>query len=992
MYTPKLLKARANRSGSMLRITAGVLAGVLLGSLLLLLAALTFLRLQTLRAAERETASLALLIEEKVGRTVQVVDLTLRDVAGDIRSNRQRPYFDGDWMHELLRTRLLRLPYVRAIWVLDPRGRIVYDSDTGNLGYDLSDRDYFIAHQGNEAGLFIGDPVISRSIGEWFVSLSRAQRAADGTLEHVVVAAFNSRYFAELWHGVEVGEQGSIALLSRDGTLMLRSPMIPQMMGKSFADTRGFKQYLPLSSAFTYTGRSAIDEVERIFSLRIVHDYPKLVVLVGRSVAEVLAQWRQFMALSLGGWLTAMLLLSALGHFLMRALRGRRAAEQQVEALARFPLENPSPILRIGKDGAIQYANPPAMELQAAMLADTHPENRARWQTVIDSAVRARPGAMQEVDLGDKSYAFTAAPVMQSGYVNLYATDITELKRAQRALEESGHLYRQLAGKIPEAFWVSEIGSDQLLYASPGWQTITGRSPPSDFRGLCEVVHPDDREAARARITGSSPGAIDQEFRILRPDGATRWVHLQTFDIHNEAGEVYRTAGVAADITERKAAEERLLEMAQSDALTNLPNRQLFHDSLVRALRHASENAWTVGVMFIDLDRFKVVNDTLGHAIGDELLQKAASRLLHSVRVRDVVGRLGGDEFGIVLRLENADEARLVAAKILQALMEPFRLDGRETFVTASIGITIYPVDATDPGTLLRYADTAMYRAKDDGRNTYRYFTAEMNARAAERLDLETDLRRALAQHEFVLLYQPKLDLRTGAISGAEALLRWERPNAGLLAPANFMQLLEETGLIVPVGEWVIGEACRQLHAWEAEGVPTVPIAVNLSARQFRHESLTGRITQAVLDQCVRSELLELEITESLLMATGSGAAGILEVLRASGTKVAVDDFGTGYSSLSYLKRFALDALKIDQTFVRDLAIDADDAAIVLAIISMAHQLGLKVIAEGVETDEQLRFLKANACDQIQGHVFSRPLSASGMTALLRRHRSNATS
>jgi diguanylate cyclase (GGDEF)-like protein/PAS domain S-box-containing protein len=990
MNTPKLFRAPTNRWDATVGMTVGALAGILLGSLLLLLAVLAILRVEALRAAERDTASLALLMDEKVGRTVQVVDLTLRDVAGDLRTHGQRPYFDAAWMHQVLRTRLVPMPYVRAIWVLDARGRIIYNSDTGNLGSDLSDRDYFIAHQRNEAGLFIGDPVVSRTVGEWFVSLSRAERAADGTLEAVIVAAFNGHYFSERWQGVDVGEHGSIALFSRDGTLMLRSPTAAEMIGNSFAQTRPFKDFLPRSTAFTYTGDSSIDGIERIMSFRVVNDYPKLIVAVGRSVSDALGQWRQFAAISLGAWFAAMLLLAALSHVLMRALRGRRLAEQQVEALAKFPLEDPSPILRVGNDGAIQYANPPAMALQSAVLADDHVESRARWHALVNAASTSTAGRMLEADLAGKSYAFTAAPVTRAGYVNLYATDITELKRVQRALEESGHLYRQLAGKIPEALWVSEVGSNQLLYVSPGWETITGRPPPANIRGLCEVVHPADREAASAKMTGNAPGAVDQEFRILRPDGETRWVRVQTFDIENESGEVYRTAGVAEDVTERKAAEERLLEMAHSDALTSLPNRKLFHDSLVRALQHAEENHWTIGVMFIDLDRFKEVNDTLGHATGDELLQQVASRLIDCVRVRDVVGRLGGDEFGVVLRLENADEARVVATKILQALKEPFHLDGPEIFVTASIGITIYPTDATDPGTLLRYADTAMYRAKDDGRNTYRYFTAEMNDRAAARLHLETDLRRGLAQHEFVLMYQPKLDLRTRAISGVEALLRWKRPGAGLLAPAHFMQMLEETGLIVQVGEWVIGEACRQLQAWEREGVPPVPIAVNLSARQFRHEMLTRRLTEAVLEHCVPSTLIELEITESSLMSSGEQTAGILRLLRASGTKVAVDDFGTGYSSLSYLKRFPLDAIKIDQSFVRDLTIDADDAAIVLAIISMAHQLGLVVIAEGVETSEQLRFLERHECDQIQGYVFARPMDADDMTALLQRYRAAA--
>jgi len=359
--------------------------------------------------------------------------------------------------------------------------------------------------------------------------------------------------------------------------------------------------------------------------------------------------------------------------------------------------------------------------------------------------------------------------------------------------------------------------------------------------------------------------------------------------------------------------------------------------------------------------------------------------------MRDLVGRLGGDEFGVLLLLDDPNEAGAAAEKILHALAEPFTLEGREAFVSASIGITIYPTDATDPDTLLRYADTAMYRAKDDGRNVCRYYTAEMNARAAERLDLETDLRRALSQHEFLLDYQPKLDLATGAISGIEALLRWRRPGGvGLAPPADFMPLLEETGLIVPVGEWVIGEVCRQLRAWQHDGVQAVPIAVNLSARQFHDENLPDKVMQSVREHGVSSELLEFEITESSAMSSADQTAGILDVLRAAGARIAIDDFGTGYSSLTYLKRFPIDVIKIDGAFVRDVTTDADDAAIVLAIIGMAHQLGLRVVAEGVETVDQMSFLNAHGCDEIQGDVFSKPMDATKIAELLRGDPSTA--
>ena len=961
---------------------------VALGSLAFIVAALAILRGETIKAAERDAASLAFLIEEKVARTVQIVDLMLEEVGSD---HGQRPSFDEESMHQLLRARVTRMPYLRAIWVLDDRGRMVYDSDTGNIGADLADRDYFIAHRNSaDIALFIGNPVVSRSVSTWFVSLSRAVRRPDGELKYVVVAAFENRYFATLWRSVDVGTHGSIALVSRDGTLLIRNPPIEGLIGKSIPVAMNFRQYVSEAPAFTLRRTSSIDGVERIFSFAVVRDYPKLVIVLGRSVSEVLAPWRQFAMLALTGWLAAVAMLGALTLFLLRQIRARLLAETQVESLAKLALENPNPILRIGTDRAIQYANPPAAKLKAAVTSGAS-DGRTRWHAFIDKAMTVGPGTLVDAEFPGKSYAFTAAPVPQAGYVNLYATDITELKRAQRALEKSEDLFRQLAANIPEAFWVIEMGSEHILYASPGWRTITGWPPPTELRDVRAIVHPDDRERVAHSASHAGTAGLELDCRIVRPDGSVRWLHVQTFPVRNEAGEAYRMTGVAADVTEQKLAEERLLRMAHSDALTNLPNRRLFYDSLTRTLEHAREHHWIVGVLFVDLDRFKVVNDTLGHATGDELLRQVAERLTDCVRIRDLVGRLGGDEFGVLLLLDDPNEAGAAAEKILHTLVEPFTLEGREAFVSASIGITIYPTDATDPDTLLRYADTAMYRAKDDGRNVCRYYTAEMNARAAERLDLETDLRRALSQHEFLLDYQPKLDLATGAISGIEALLRWRRPGGvGLAPPADFMPLLEETGLIVPVGEWVIGEVCRQLRAWQHDGVQAVPIAVNLSARQFHDENLPDKVMQSVREHGVSSELLEFEITESSAMSSADQTAGILDVLRAAGARIAIDDFGTGYSSLTYLKRFPIDVIKIDGAFVRDVTTDADDAAIVLAIIGMAHQLGLRVVAEGVETVDQMSFLNAHGCDEIQGDVFSKPMDATKIAELLRGDPSTA--
>jgi len=571
--------------------------------------------------------------------------------------------------------------------------------------------------------------------------------------------------------------------------------------------------------------------------------------------------------------------------------------------------------------------------------------------------------------------------------VAVFSADITEREGAMRALRESEELFRQLAGNIPEFFWVREAGArDRFLYLSPAWSDITGWPAPPDTQGMLDIVHPQDHRRVLMEAANAPLGGVDHEYRILRPDGELRWLRVRTFPIRDASGEVVRVAGVGEDISERKADQERLLQMAHYDRLTNLPNRTLLYDSLLRTLEHARSEKSIVAVLFIDLDRFKVVTDTLGHAIGDALLQEAALRLVECVRLRDTVGRLGGDEFALILpALENAEAGGAVAEKLLHALARPYELDRHEVFVTASIGITLYPSDAVDADTLLRYADTAMYRAKQEGRNAYRYYTPEMNARAAEKLELENSLRHALERGEFLLHYQPKLDLKRGEVCGVEALLRWQRPGRELVSPAEFIPLLEETGLIVEVGDWVVEEACRQHGAWQREGTDPVPVAVNISARQFHARDLAARIQRTMRAHGVGARMLECEITESSVMADPEHAVRVLDELKAAGITLSVDDFGTGYSSLSYLRRFPIDELKIDRSFVRDVASDPNDAAIASAIISMAHRLGLRVVAEGVENAEQLEFLRANNCDEVQGYLIARPAGAEETLPLLRK-------
>ena len=562
--------------------------------------------------------------------------------------------------------------------------------------------------------------------------------------------------------------------------------------------------------------------------------------------------------------------------------------------------------------------------------------------------------------------------------------DLSVRKRAEAALRESEEQFRQLAGNIPQAFWITDATLQRTLYMSPAAADMLGRPLEQilqDRRMLVRSVHPEDRVRVRDARKTMASGGYNETYRIVRPDGTIRWIHDRAFPVHDESGRVHRVAGIAEDITDRKLAEERLMHLAHYDVLTSLPNRVLFYDRLRQALAQAKRNQWVTGVMFMDVDRFKNINDTLGHAVGDRLLQQASERLKAAVRSGDTVGRLGGDEFAIVLsNLGSAHNAQLVAQKILAGFNEPFRLGGAEIFVTTSIGITLYPEDSTEQDTLIKNADAAMYRAKEAGRNGYQFYTREMSERSIALLNLEGGLRRALERDEFLLYYQPKAGVATGDITGFEALLRWRHPERGLVMPDEFIPVLEETGLIVPVGEWVLDAACRQINAWAGAGLGKIPVAINLSARQFLARELGATISRILDAHRVDPALIELEITESSLMVNPDEATRTLEYLKSLGVRISIDDFGTGYSSLGYLKRFPLDALKVDRSFVRDVTTDPDDATITRAVITMAHSLGLKVIAEGVETEAQLAFLVENGCDQVQGYYLARPQPAEHCT------------
>jgi len=561
-------------------------------------------------------------------------------------------------------------------------------------------------------------------------------------------------------------------------------------------------------------------------------------------------------------------------------------------------------------------------------------------------------------------------------------TDITERRMAEQALRDSEARYRLMAENSTDMIARTDPRGG-VLYASEASIRLLGFDPAEMIgRSVYDFIHLRDADEVRQisrMITDTQPMTFS--YRVRKKNGDLTWFETTSRALRDPgSGRVTEIVSVSRDISERKRVEEEIEHQAYHDALTGLPNRRLFRDRLTVALAHARRMRQPLAVMFLDLDRFKVVNDTLGHSLGDELLKAVASRLRLSLREEDSVARMGGDEFTVLLtNLNDPADAAKIAHKVLDVVAQPMHVEGHDLFLTTSIGIALFPNDGESAEVLLKNADHAMYRAKDAGRNSVQLFTAAMNSRALERLSLENSLRVALDRGELLLHYQPQIRIETNEIVGTEALLRWRRPGFGVVEPVQFIPIAEETRLILPIGEWVLREACKQAKRWQASRFPNLRMSVNLSPRQFGHADLPAQVAAALDESGLPAKSLELEITESVAMQNTQQTLATLHRLREMGVRIAMDDFGTGHSSLNYLRTFPIDSVKIDQQFVHEIETSAADRAIVAAIISMAHSLGLRVTAEGVETPAQLEYLRERGCEEVQGFLFGRAVGAEEM-------------
>ena len=691
--------------------------------------------------------------------------------------------------------------------------------------------------------------------------------------------------------------------------------------------------------------------------------------------------------------------------------RRRRQAEKSVEEseniLAAAIADAPHLIMLHAEDGEVLRLSRKWLEISGYTRAELpttdawldlaygHSHDKIAWGIKkLFALSAARPGG--EFEIRTKSgeiriWAFINAPLppLADGrrVVMSMAEDVTERRQGEKTL--SALLAEKEAIFQNAVVGIAMLRNRTIRTCNRRLEELFGYAPGSLGGARTRIFWPSDESyeafGRRAYETLGRGTSYSEELLMCRADGQTFWASVTGRALDPERpqdGSIW----IYNDINERKIAEERVQFLAYHDALTRLPNRLLARDRFEQSTGFADREKTRLALLFLDLDHFKTINDSLGHAIGDALLQEVAKRLGECVRETDTISRQGGDEFLILLPdLADAEATAPVLVKIIERLQEPYHADGNELATSVSIGIALYPDDGQDFETLLKKADTAMYRAKDAGGNIYRFFDEKMNVDAVEHLSMRNGLRRALENGEFVLHYQPQIDLVSGRVVGAEALIRCQHPELGMVPPQRFIPIAEESRMIVPIGEWVLGEACRQAAQWRRQGLPPLLMAVNLSAVQFKRGDLEQTVINALERSGHEPGQLELELTESILIGNTASVLATVTRLKALGVTVSIDDFGTGYSSLSYLKRFAVDKLKIDQSFVRDLATDPEDTAIVLAIIQMAKSLGLTTIAEGVETEAILKRLKLFQCDQAQGYYFARPMPAEDFAAFVSR-------
>jgi diguanylate cyclase (GGDEF)-like protein/PAS domain S-box-containing protein len=902
-------------------------------------------------------------------------------------------------------------PDLASLLIADSRGTFLPDIDvTPNKSVSVADRDFFKRLRDQpDAGLVISKPIFGRVSGKWVVILCRRLNHPDGSFAGGVFAAVALDRFRSMFAALDLGPHGLVSLRDADLSMVVRFPD-PQGVKNGVGNKTVSKQFIRAlrehPDAGSYCAPSGVDNVERFIAYRAITGYPAYVV-VGLAEDDYLADWRQE-AVRITGLVAIFSLVTVIAAFLfLRASQRQRQAVSRLEESERkyrLLFENMTTgfalheMIYDERGAPVDYrfleVNPAferltgtaAAALVGKTVKEVLPDTEHCWIERHGTVARTGEAIAYQNYAGElgRYYDVWAFSLKEDTFATII-TDITQRKESEDKLRLMAQVFEQSG----DAILITDP-DNRIIATNRSFTVLTGYTQ-EDVLGQNPKVLKSGREPKEFYEAMWEALAKENywqgEIWEKRKDGSVYPKWLTITAIRNPQGELINYLASFSDITARKMAEQKIEHMAHHDPLTNLPNRFSLTERLSHALGLARRTEQHLAVIFIDLDRFKNINDSLGHHVGDLLLFEVAGRLSASVRASDIVARLGGDEFVIVVpQIQSGIAAAHIVSKIQKSLTRSYLLDGHELHITPSIGISVFPHDGESVEELMKNADAAMYHAKAQGRNNYQFFKHEMNAKAHERLLLENDLRQAVERGEFLVYYQPQVDAVAGRVVGVEALVRWQHPVRGIITPEQFIPVAEETGLILPLGDFVLETACRQLASWLAEGVPPIRMAVNLSARQFQQSNLPQTVARILRETGIGPGLLELEITESVAMNRPEETIDHLLRFKDMGVELAIDDFGTGYSSLSYLKLFPVNRLKIDKSFVSDLETDANNGAIAAATIALAHTLGMEVVAEGVETDAQLGFLQDQKCEAVQGYFFSHPLPADSAGAFLRNN------
>jgi diguanylate cyclase (GGDEF)-like protein/PAS domain S-box-containing protein len=978
------------------------------------------------------TQNLATSLTQTMDGLFDMIDVSLLASGDEISRQNASHKPDTAAINRYLELQARRLPHVAYLRGTDEKGDVVYGPNLPVQRANLAEREFFTTLRSqSEYGLFLAKPVIAKIARKPVLTLARRIERADGSFAGTVYASIYVDEIQKMLGDIKMEPGGSLAMRDRDLGLIARQTFgakdtIPMGSRKMSAPFEVVAKQNPASGTYT-SDATSVDPMVRTYSYVRSDKYGYL-VNVGIPVEVELTQWLHQVWMVVGLVAIFAFALMALAWQVTRSrarleslvanLHSSREALQQnhkllvsAEAEQRGLLEKlHTAVIVHAPDSQITFSNHRAAELLGLT------EDQMRGKTAIDPAwcfvdetrnpiappdypvsrVLATRKPLSEMTLGVKVPGrrwlvwllvsafpeFEADGALKQVVVNFY--DVTRLREADErwrfALEGAG-----------DGVWDLNVETNEAIY-SKRYQEMLGYAEgevPGTHQGWVDRVHPEDLQrvlALQEEQQNDPSGIFSSEYRLRCKDGTYKWIYARGMAVSRGAdGQILRIVGTHTDISQMKAAESKIWSQANFDALTQLPNRRLFYDRLEMKIRKAHREEELIALLFIDLDHFKEVNDTLGHHVGDKLLIEAARRIKEAVRDYDTVARLGGDEFTVILAEQSElSDIGSVAEKVIERLSEPFLLGEQETYVSASVGIALYPNDAHSLNDLVKNADQAMYAAKTAGRKCFRFFTKSMQESAISRMALVNDLRRATVAQQFEVYYQPIIDLRTGDIFKAEALVRWHHPTRGMVSPAEFIPLAEDIGAIHDIGDWVFQQSAQQVALWQKRYNPAFQVSVNKSPVQFSgnsrgHASWIDGLKTYGID----GSSIVIEITEGVLMDSNAKVAQSLIQFRDAGIQVAIDDFGTGYSSLSYLKKFDIDYLKIDQSFTRNLEPESADFALCEAIIVMAHKLGLKVIAEGVETAQQRDLLNQVGCDFGQGYLFSRPLPVQAFEALM---------